>query len=242
MRERERLLCVCALHPFPFVRLSFRTSSVCGSSPLTSLARSPRFRTSRSYLACNSFIWFIIICRSSVSVSTTSILSRRIVSRAQRSSERVCESRFWTLDTSSRQHQRFMEKGFCGVRSIIFSTVHARKPLGCSRSFHSLGDLENKRFVPRCAHQEGREAMSAMPACLLFSPLLHVSCYVSRRTSDLTSADVPEIVTATSITFPPSLQVPKTRPQFFSSSCLHAALPSFLPFLFSACVMLDVRN
>ena len=102
---RERLLCVCALHPFPFVRLSFRTSSVCGSSPLTSLARSPRFRTSRSYLACNSFIWFIIICRSSVSVSTTSILSRRIVSRAQRSSERVCESRFWTLDIGHLQLQ-----------------------------------------------------------------------------------------------------------------------------------------
>ena len=215
--------------------LSHLLRLVCGSSPLTSLARSPRFRTSRSYLACNSFIWFIIICRSSVSaVSTTSILSRRIVGRAQRSSERVCESRFWTLDTSSRQHQRFMEKGFCGVRSIIFSPVHARKPLGCSRSFHSLGDLENKRFVPRCAHQEGREAMSAMPACLLFSPLLHVSCYVSRRTTDLTSADVPEIVTATSITFPPSLQVPKTRPPIFPLFLLPflpSFLPPFLPFL-----------
>ena len=83
-----------------------------------------------------------------------------------------------------------------------------------------------------------QEAMSAMPACLHSSPLIHVSCYVSRRTTSPPRADVPEIVTATSITFPPSLQVPKTRPQFFSSSCLHAALPSFHSyFRLASCLM-----
>ena len=85
-----------------------------------------------------------------------------------------------------------------------------------------------------------QEAMSAMPACLHSSPLLSFTFLVTfpEERPPLPSADVPEIVTATSITFPPSLQVPKTNPQFFASSCLHAALPSFHSyFRLASCLM-----
>ena len=134
--------------------------------------RSPRFRTYRSYLACHSFIWFYHLPQQCL--GTTSILLRRILSRAQRSSERVCESRFWTLDTSSRQHHRVMENVFCGVRSIIFSPVHARKPLGCSMLISQFGGSGKQavRATPRapCRRRTKREAKSAMPACLLSLP------------------------------------------------------------------------
>ena len=103
----------------------------------------------------------------------------------------------------------------------------------------------------------GMEAVSAMSACLLFPlarsasvppPSLPRSCFLLRfLENDPTSVrrgDVPEIVTAASITFPPSrrslrstcAQAPKMHPNSFSFPSYRGRALPFLPlFTFKLC-------